>query len=1344
MHIPSDITVECDKVSSPPGIGVLDNCDTAPAVISSSLRSDGNCSDSYAIVTTWIATDHSGNTANAFHTATIQDFVAPIISEVPTMLEISVSCGNIPDAPKGVVTDNCDHARPIEYSQSTLSETETDQYRLIRTWKAQDNCGNIAQTVQTIHVLKDTESPIFTNVPHNEHAICDNIIDAIAPSVKDNCDTSILPDPVKEKIIDGSCPNEWVLIRTWSASDSSGNVATAHQTIDVIDNIPPSLNVPEKNVVSCHEVPEPKGAFATDKCDQVATLEFEEDRTDSVESLDRYTLIRTWTATDACGNSVSKSQRIEVDDATKPEFVNLPDPLEISCEDANSSFPEVRATDNCDDEVSITNTHVITDYTCFFTHKLIHSWVATDRSGNSRTAAHTISIYDTTPPVLSEGEPDTTVACHEVPSPAILNATDNCQDHISVQMSEDSYFEFPNFINVRYWETMDNCGNEAEYVQTVTISDTAAPVLSGVPHDITLECGSTIPFFYVRANDVCDDKVNVTMEKEPTTGSCPDMSIVVYTWSATDVSGNTGTAVATIVIEDTTPPTLDAIPSLSRVTYECDDIPKPDLVSTTDNCHHDVTVIFSESNTQTDSNDIEYEITRSWTATDRCGNHVDTIQVIVVQDTKAPILTCQHCEELFVGCDHIPTAAKMTGEDNCDSSVIITFDETREDGSCDAMYVLTRSWVSVDSSGNNASFSQIIHVVDNVVPVLIGVPSDEMRECNNLPEDPNVTATDNCDDTISVEMSESVIDQISDHQYKKVRVWTATDSCGQINVGIQTTEIVDTNPPTFSKNPSSVSVEIDQVKETWPGKITAIDNCDQVITVDFTQNRIDGSCHYTYVLVRTWRSVDSSGNIAVQHQTVGLNDYTPPHLTGIPDDTIVEYEQRRKIPSLISVLEKVTASDNSGSAIDITDTEKKISMDCGSTYLLLRTFSAEDDCGNVVVVTQTIKIVDNTAPTINKPEDETVECDAISQKCKVAILANPDHPDYGLKISFSENKIEESTPNQYKLVRNWWVDDCAGNQAFHSQTVTVQDKTPPVFSRLPSDQINECTCEDSHGVDVEALDNCDIGAVVVDMVEIKENDEKTSPDNFTMYRRWTASDSSGNEVSYTQTITISDSSAPELCEENEPPSNAFVQCDAVPPPPDLKFKDNCDPSVNVQFSETKIDGNCKNDYSLIRTWIASDRTGNSKVHEQTIQVSDDGEPALLTDSMLCLFPANGRIAVYEQASTRLIEAIDNCGAPTVNLQSCNSSQPESNQPPLFPSDCAYNSDADTLYIRIERNDQVTEGRTYRLWAMIEDACGNQKLTKKSIWIPYDQSSFDAEDRCSGTGADHFVYSLPDF
>ncbi|PHN96179.1 hypothetical protein CSC81_15675, partial [Tenacibaculum discolor] len=41
---------------------------------------------------------------------------------------------------------------------------------------------------------------------------------------------------------------------------------------------------------------------------------------------------------------------------------------------------------------------------------------------------------------------------------------------------------------VRQWESTDNCGNTVSHTQTITVTDTTAPVLSSEPGDVSVDC----------------------------------------------------------------------------------------------------------------------------------------------------------------------------------------------------------------------------------------------------------------------------------------------------------------------------------------------------------------------------------------------------------------------------------------------------------------------------------------------------------------------------------------------------------------------------------------------------------------------------------------------------------------------------------------------------------------------------------------------------------------------------------------------------------------------------------------------------------------------------------------
>merc|ERR1712130_498184 len=185
--------------------------------------------------------------------------------------------------------------------------------------------------------------------------------------------------------------------------------------------------------------------------------------------------------------------------------------------------------------------------------------------------------------------------------------------------------------------------------------------------------------------------------------------------------------------------------------------------------------------------------------------------------------------------------------------------------------------------------------------------------------------------------------------------------------------------------------------------------------------------------------------------------------------------------------------------------------------------------------------------------------------------------------------------------------------------------------------------------------------------------------------------------------------------EELPAKMFFEQCDNVPPVPELKAQDDCDPKVTVTFNEESIKGSCKDSYRLKRTWTAVDRSGNSMSHMS-------------------------EIVVYEEASRSLIDAVDNCGSVETSIISCNSTDGSESKT------CAYNSNQDILYVKIEQNSLL--GRTYKVSAIIKDQCGNvRKNAVKRIWILPSKSKFDEAIElgdCSGTGAHRYISAIPHF
>jgi len=149
----------------------------------------------------------------------------------------------------------------------------------------------------------------------------------------------------------GSCPQASMISRTWTATDNCVNTASCQQQINVVDTTPPVLvGVPSNQTVQCDAVPVPAMVTATDNCDTLVTPSFTETRVDG-NCGGNYTLTRTWTSLDDCGNASSSAQIIQVVDTTAPVIQSVaadPNILWSPNHKMVQIAVSAAATDNCD------------------------------------------------------------------------------------------------------------------------------------------------------------------------------------------------------------------------------------------------------------------------------------------------------------------------------------------------------------------------------------------------------------------------------------------------------------------------------------------------------------------------------------------------------------------------------------------------------------------------------------------------------------------------------------------------------------------------------------------------------------------------------------------------------------------------------------------------------------------------------------------------------------------------------------------------------------------------------------------------------------------------------------
>ena len=191
-------------------------------------------------------------------------------------------------------------------------------------------------------------------------------------------------------------------------------------------------------------------------------------------------------------------------------------------------------------------------------------------------------------------------------------------------------------------------------------------------------------------------------------------------------------------------------------------------------------------------------VTFEWTATDNLGNDSTFVFTITVIDGTPPDFSIALPPDITVTCPNIPNLPAVSAIDNCDAQPTLAFTETNTLASCAGSYTITRRWVASDDAGNSRSHQQVITVLDMTPPVLNGVPADVTVNCNNIPAPPligmDITATDACDNSPTITLTTQNNTGGCTHEFGIVRIWTATDDCGNATTGSQMISAWRTRP----------------------------------------------------------------------------------------------------------------------------------------------------------------------------------------------------------------------------------------------------------------------------------------------------------------------------------------------------------------------------------------------------------------------------------------------------------------------------------------------------------------------------------------------------------------------
>ena len=409
------------------------------------------------------------------------------------------------------------------------------------TWTAPTGCdNNSVSRIATIDIIDET-NPEVIMVDPNITIDCGETFEFGSATVSDNCDTDVTLDFEDRGELD-PCDGG-TIIRVWTATDDCENVDSVQQSVTLTpDNAQPVFTsvLPTDITVSCDNIPAPAQILADD-CNSV-DVTFDE--IDNVVECGR-TISRMWTATDACGNSVSHTQIITVD---CPVNATVDATGGVNCNNPNAGSAIVSVTSGQAPFTYMWSSGETAE-TAINLSDGTQSVRVTDSSGCSITLNVNIDGDFTPPTVSTEGG---IITCSS-PSIVLSVATNGSVSGWTGPNGFSSNQASPEVSAPGTYTVTVEGSNGCMATANATVSeDTQTPSANATGGTIT--CSVTSVVLSANTNGVISGWTGPngysSSEASPTV-SAPG----TYTVTVEGSNGCTETAVAT-VLEDTTPPSL--------------------------------------------------------------------------------------------------------------------------------------------------------------------------------------------------------------------------------------------------------------------------------------------------------------------------------------------------------------------------------------------------------------------------------------------------------------------------------------------------------------------------------------------------------------------------------------------------------------------------------------------------------------------------------------------------------------------------------------------------------------------------------------------------------------------
>ncbi len=1076
--------------------------------------------------------------------------------------------------------------------------------------------------------VNDSQTPTYVCPPdiiiNSDPGQCSAVVFFSIPPATDNC--TLLNNVQTAGLPSGSTFPVGENNLTFRAIDISGNVAFCRIKVIVIDITVPNITCPADislDVVSgCSRIVNYTAPVGSDACGPSIT-----NLTSGLASGASFTVgitPVTYTVTDLAGNTASCTFNVTITDAippvlTCPGDLTINNPIPTACT-AVVMLPQPSITDNCPG-ATVSQTGGLPSGGEFPAGTTIVTFTGTDAAGNSATCSYNVTVVESDPPTIIcpaditiSNEPGQCGATVTYPSPI---GTDNCPGASTVIISGfGSGGFFPVGTSTETYEVTDAFGNTTPCSFLLTVVDSELPTLDCLPGVIANsdpgDCAAILNFAGASVFDNCPGVSVSQTGGLPIGGSFP-VGTTFMEFTATDAAGNQALCSFEVEVVDAETPTITcpgdfsfSIPNSNCsavVTY-------PDAV-VTDNCPGATFIVTAGPASGSVLSAGVYTVTIE--AEDAAGNTANCDFQITVTETSAPVINCP--ADLILptdlgSCDAAVILPTPTATDSCSTSVTVSQTGGPLSGSTFPIGSTLVSFTATDPDGNNSSCSYNVIVVDQESPVFdcpgnINV-ANEVGSCSAVVTFSDPTATDNCNTVNVIQTAGPLSGSIFQLGSTPV-TFTSTDDEGNTATCIFNVVVIDTEAPVITC-PADFSFTIPDgdcsAIVNYPNS-TITDNCPGT-TFSTVAGPTSGSVVSAGIYTVTIQASDAAGNTSNCDFILTVNEASVPVIICPADLSVIASPGACEV----AVTLIVPAASDSCSTVTIVQTEGPAS---GSLFPIGTTsvgFTATDLYGNSATCNYNVLVIDAVPPTIDCPAAISVNADAgfcgatvsypipdVNDNCGIASLTQT--------VGLGSGSVFPvgTTTESYEVV------DLSGNVATCSFEVVVVDAEDPSIT-CPSDIILEIidgTCETIvNFAPTTATDNCSI--IAITQTAGPTSGSTLTVGNYTV--SFTAIDQSGNSVDCSFSISVTESTAPQLnCPADIAVTNDAGQCGAIVSYQTPTATDNC-PGVIAELSSGLPSAAFFPVGITPITYTATDASGNTASCTFNVTVADGEAPSV--------------------------------------------------------------------------------------------------------------------------------------